>query len=130
MVKSRRKTSCARIGFEPHAFADAGRPVFEIAAEGGDFHVTVALMHQHHAEMGAHAVGTREQPQKFVGLRGSRDVEIFGDTAKQQVAHAAADQVRGVPGGSQTLDDGPGQLFGTHAPILNAHANLVLPNFL
>ncbi len=88
----------SRIGLEVHGNRMAAVEVPEIAAEGGDFHVRAALMHQHDSEMRAHLVGGGKKPQQFFGLRGGRHVEILRYSAQQQVADTPSDQVGRMAG--------------------------------
>ena len=105
IVKSRRSASWRG---SVSKFTATGMPpigVPKIAAEGGDFHLRLAFMHQHNAEVSAHLAGAGEQPQQFGRLRRGCHVEILRCASQQQIAHAPADEVRRMPRKPQALHD-------------------------
>jgi hypothetical protein len=127
MVKSRRSTSWRGSLLEMHAGGAPAIGVLVVAAEGGHFHLRESIAHQHHAEVRAHAAGVGKQAHDAVGARIGRNVEILGFRAQQQVAYAAAHQVRLVARPAQLGDHRARQRFGFHEKSL-PYANMCLPS--
>ena len=94
-----------RIGFklDPNGMPAIG--IFKIAAKSGDLHLIALLADKHHPKMSAHPIRPREKPKQFIGLRGSRNVEILGSAPQQQVADAASCQVRLMAISVNTIND-------------------------
>ena len=93
-----------RVALEDHTARMTTIHIAVVATEGGHLHLRVTIPHQHHAEMRPHQAGLGKKRQHLIrcGVRGN--IEIFGIAAKQQVAHAAAHQKGGEPGGLQPPD--------------------------
>ena len=64
----------------------------------------VAELHVREAEAPADDPAVPEQLLDLVRMRRGADVEVLGPPAEQQIAHAAADQVRGVVGVVQPVE--------------------------
>lgn len=83
--------------------------ISDIAAKGGDFGEDFAAVDcvadEDDAELGADGKGAGEQRQDGVGMRAGGHVKVFGLDAEEEVAHAAAGEIRLVAGGAEALHD-------------------------
>src|SRR6476646_5960947 len=71
----------------------------------GPVWTVLANRHQHHAELGAHGVGKREEPHYVLRSSRSGNVIIGRLAAKYKIPHAAAHKVSRVPVPAQIVYD-------------------------
>src|SRR6185437_8019754 len=67
--------------------------------------------HEHYAKLGAYRVGLREDAHDFLGGGVGCDVVIGGLAAKQEIAHASADEIGLVSMFAEGADDRDGEVF-------------------
>jgi hypothetical protein len=72
---------------------------------GDNFLIVNLVADQHNAEVGPDGEGAREQGEDRIGMGAGGNVEVLGRDAEENVADAAAGEVRLVTGGAQLDDD-------------------------
>src|SRR5262249_60585833 len=95
---------------ERHAEDDVIGPprvaVRALAAVGGDLDRVADDQHRHGAVRDPRRDGAAENALYLIGMRAGGDVPVLGRPSQQYIAHAAADDLRRMPG----LDEPPPDL--------------------
>ena len=101
-----REIAAARVFFRRREVHFCRVPAVEINAvgpESRDLELQVIFQNDDDAEMRANRVGAAEDFLHFLRARVGRDIDILGRLAANQIAHATACEVGGVPGRAQSI---------------------------